>query len=830
MGVINDTMETLTFHIIECDVSHCLQSRRVAEGRPTKRDTHLDRMEPYNVDTLHVLSDKKRSHISNADSVRHKLAAPPLSDTRTTLTVHRSTLSLTNQSIDSDVMYSPDSTPQSTPEPHSDSHKKRKRKHMSGSSYSKRHKRASVDTRTLSVTRLPGPTPVQETTKLSISDQRTDVKGLESVSENAMEVTPVVNGEPRPRSLRISLSIQDDTESGVVRIKTPRVTPKSLPQSHISNDLPNWEDFSHKAQASPDTIDEVHTSIKNVFPTVVLKTNEDNVTKKRKLSVISQAGKSLDKPLDDYTSPTSSNKKTVTPRTEISPSAFTASPLPISSPPEFKSINDVFEMPATSSSTPYTSTGVTEMNVSLSRPLLETLSPITHDSHEQTPPVVCPTQDKSSDENSLESKPPSPKPNSECVATSIEDLTTIKATSPSTLSLSKPSGTPVVSNPPPTCQSLVTTHVSSQPHTLPSALSSQPQGGHGLTKTVVVKTPEVVSVTRVEDNKIIQLQHTVHTALPTKELPDQHNTVHTGVVAPPTKELPDQRRTVRTAPPTKELSDQRHTVHTAPPTKELSDQQHIVHIAPPTKELPVQHHTVHTGVVAPPTKELPDQRHAVHTAPPTKELPDQRHTVHTAPPTKELPDQRHTVHTAPPTKELPDQQHIVHIAPPTKELPDQHHTVHTAPPTKELPDQRHTVHTAPPTKELPDQHHTDVITPPTKVPTVISTNSPVEHVVSGAMSPALSLSLTNINTPDKIVTSAPSRTIVVPRPLTPNDDVIITAVETKQSRAATTPMHELQGTRPAVPSQQMRKVTARTIVSFMYSATFMASKYCAPQL
>lgn len=591
------------------------------------------------IDTPHVLSNKKKSPISNADSVRHKLAAPLLSDTRTTLTVHSS--SLTNLSTDSEVMYSPESTPESTPEPHSDSHRKRKRKHTHSGTHSKRHKRASVDTKTISVTRLPGPTPIiQDTTKVSVSElsMSTNVQGLNSVSENSMDITPVTNGEPRPRSLRISLSIQDDTESGVVRIKTPRVTQNSTPpQSYVSNDLPNWEDISHKAQSSTDIINDVQSSSKSIFPTVVHKTSEDSVPKKRKLSVISQAGKNSDKPSDSHSTPVLSIKNIITPRTEIaSPSAFTASPLPSSSPPDFKTIDDVFEIAATTSSAPsYTSTGVTQMNVSLSRPLFKTVTSPIRKSQEMKSPIVSPTI------NISRSKPASPIQNNDnstlnVASTPIEELTTTTIPS-SSLPLSKPIGTPVVSGPPPTGQSVVIAQrlrpVSSQPHTTPSVLSSPPQPGHTLTtqtlltKTDVVdqqhKTPDVVPVSRPEDN----------------------------------------------------------------------------------------------------------------------------------------------------------------ITP------------------------------------LTDKHHAGVITPPIKEPNVTNTDSPVEHLVSDTMSSPVAMTVTNINTVDKTITTSASHATVARRPPTPIDDVIITSVETNQSRGplpAKTPINELLGIRPVVPSQQMRKVTGKTIVSVIH--------------
>ena len=153
---------------------------------------------------------------------------------------------------------------------------KRRKKHVY---HKKKHNRSSVDTCTLSVTRLP----LDTTNGLATSDKETAVQ---------IDNVPVL--ERRPRSLRVSVSLQDDSD-GVVKVKTP-LSVKTMCENEKTA----------------------------IFPTVTLKSLE----KKDKVSTESSS-----KPVEPFP-------------------IFTASPLPTSSSsnflPDFNSITDMFELSSTS--------------------------------------------------------------------------------------------------------------------------------------------------------------------------------------------------------------------------------------------------------------------------------------------------------------------------------------------------------------------------------------------------------------------------------------------------------------------------------------------------
>lgn len=235
--------------------------------------------------------DRRRSPLSNANTVRHKLASVLPVTPGDKLTTPTSLPSLHAHTADTESKLTHDITPESTPEPLHLGERKRKKKHSHV--HQKKHKQSSVDACTLFVTRLPTPgEPVRP--------DKVELNGPGSV--------PVL--EPRPRSLRVSLSIQDDCD-GSVKVKTPSPPQATPPQATSQND--------------------------DMFPTVTLISPP-----KRKPSVISQTAKIEEIIL----TPT---PHTPTPHTEKPSLAFTASPLPVShlpsnNIPEFITIEDMFEL------------------------------------------------------------------------------------------------------------------------------------------------------------------------------------------------------------------------------------------------------------------------------------------------------------------------------------------------------------------------------------------------------------------------------------------------------------------------------------------------------
>ena len=127
--------------------------------------------------------------------------------------------------------------------------KKRRKPHTSEGSR-KRQKRASVESHTVSVTRLSVPI-CEESSTSTDQEQSYDSITLSDTEANppqAVESLPPIVEEPlnkRPRSLRVSLSLPEEVESespiGKVvkashKFKTPEFTPPTT--------LPTWEEIA----------------------------------------------------------------------------------------------------------------------------------------------------------------------------------------------------------------------------------------------------------------------------------------------------------------------------------------------------------------------------------------------------------------------------------------------------------------------------------------------------------------------------------------------------------------------------------------------------------
>ena len=201
---------------------------------------------------------------------------------------------------------------------------KRKRHHhgtlpgSGGGGHVKKQKRSSVESRTVSVTRVS--VPVYDSSSAEEMDTSRDSSvcessfssghGLGSIKEEESTVH-----EKRPRSLRVSLSIPDEVEPGtpfdkVMKVHHQRV---SSPHHHLSSvetkELPSWENFEnsnllHRASSPKQRPQTLATEKPNI---ILPKTN------------------TTVKPAPEAAVPSSSKN---------TPSAFLASPLPISSSPK----------------------------------------------------------------------------------------------------------------------------------------------------------------------------------------------------------------------------------------------------------------------------------------------------------------------------------------------------------------------------------------------------------------------------------------------------------------------------------------------------------------
>ena len=231
---------------------------------------------------------------------------------------------------DSEPVYisSGKSTPEPPPAPPSAQvGVKRKRHHHStlpgsggGGGHVKKQKRSSVESRTVSVTRVS--VPVYDNSSAEEMDTSRDSSmcessfssghGLGSIKEEESAIH-----EKRPRSLRVSLSIPDEVEPGTPFDKVMKVHHQraSSPHHHMSSietkELPSWENFEnsnllHQASQSPKQRPQT------------LATEKSNVLLPKTNTAV--------KLVPEAAVPSSKN----TP----APSAFLASPLPICSSPK----------------------------------------------------------------------------------------------------------------------------------------------------------------------------------------------------------------------------------------------------------------------------------------------------------------------------------------------------------------------------------------------------------------------------------------------------------------------------------------------------------------
>ena len=206
------------------------------------------------------------------------------------------------------------SSGKSTPEPPSQAGIKRKRHHLhhgtvlSSGSQVKKQKRSSVESRTVSVTRLSVPicedssAEEMETSRdSSVGDVSTSKSGLMCIREEGN-----IHEEKRPRSLRVSLSIPDDVEPGTPFDKVVKAHQR-VNSPHLSveaKELPTWENFANS------------TVLKTTLP----KQRPQTLTSE-KSSILHPKGTTL---VTEASSKSSSQ----------SPSAFLASPLPINTTPK----------------------------------------------------------------------------------------------------------------------------------------------------------------------------------------------------------------------------------------------------------------------------------------------------------------------------------------------------------------------------------------------------------------------------------------------------------------------------------------------------------------
>ena len=227
----------------------------------------------------------------------------------------------------------------------------RKRKRPHGSSGVKRQKRSSVESRTVSVTRLSVPI-CEESAVIPEQDDSTAVSDTESNPPDSPEIPilPPIKEEPtaledqRPRSLRVSLSLPEDIETGsplekVVKANQKRVSPplSTPPKIKVevsrASTLPTWEEIS---TAPPSTITTPVVSSPQP-PTSLYTTPELSTT---------EIGATIDLPTAPMlaTDETEKERETsdvdVEPLKTVSPMPFTATSLPLSP----TNSDDVFEL------------------------------------------------------------------------------------------------------------------------------------------------------------------------------------------------------------------------------------------------------------------------------------------------------------------------------------------------------------------------------------------------------------------------------------------------------------------------------------------------------
>ena len=160
--------------------------------------------------------------------------------------------------------------------------RKRKSNHHSSGSL-KRQKRSSVESRTVSVTRLPVPIcEDSSTSEQEPSHESSTLSESESSIAQVSEPLPTVKEEPlspeeRPRSLRVSLSLPDEVETGSPfrRIASPPNRVESVLKSSGGpqpSTLPSWEDISTSVATSRSSPPPAPNTVFPLSPTTICAT------------------------------------------------------------------------------------------------------------------------------------------------------------------------------------------------------------------------------------------------------------------------------------------------------------------------------------------------------------------------------------------------------------------------------------------------------------------------------------------------------------------------------------------------------------------------------
>ena len=208
---------------------------------------------------------------------------------------------------------------------------KRKRHHYHGSlpgsggggGHVKKQKRSSVESRTVSVTRVS--VPVYDSSSAEEMDTSRDSSVCETSTSSGHGLSSIkeeesIAHESRPRSLRVSLSIPDEVEPGTPFDKIKKVHHQRV-TSVETKELPSWENFENS----------------NLL-------HRMSSPKQRPQSLATEKS---DVPLPKNNTPVKAAPEVVaTTSSKNVPSAFLASPLPISSSPK------ISHPPATAIATP----------------------------------------------------------------------------------------------------------------------------------------------------------------------------------------------------------------------------------------------------------------------------------------------------------------------------------------------------------------------------------------------------------------------------------------------------------------------------------------------
>lgn len=231
--------------------------------------------------------------------------------------------------IDSDTTYSPGSTP----EPSSGliSLGKRKKAQISSVHHHrhKRHKRSSVEARTVSVTRVAGHICTDD------SSASTDTPSRDSTfsDDNGAVMSPVsmerqrTDKETKPRSLRVSLTFPEDVEPGTPLDKIKKL---ASPTYTKPSSLPPWEEFTSKSSSPSLTLrSPVDVSTPSKTEAALQKKSSPEMAGVRQsLSRLKALGQTTTKTPTDTLTPSPFEQRKVSPSAD---EPFKASPLPSSS-------------------------------------------------------------------------------------------------------------------------------------------------------------------------------------------------------------------------------------------------------------------------------------------------------------------------------------------------------------------------------------------------------------------------------------------------------------------------------------------------------------------